>query len=112
LRELFNDNWKLDGNHVEGPEFFKYNKDDQKEETWGLLVDQYRSGEGYLPLLTTDISDATGEKWRILNKDAGDYSFDQLKKRHGTILPITKKEYNSIMSKWGPKAPIAKYDFE
>ncbi len=101
LRELFNDNWKLDGNQVEGPEFFKYNKDDQKVETWGLLVDQYRSGEGYLPLLTTDISDATGEKWRMLNKDAGEYSFDQLKKRHGTILPITEKEYNAIMTKWG-----------
>lgn len=86
---------ELTGKDVEGPEFFKFNG----AEEWGLLVDQYATGKGYLPLVTTDISDTTGSSWR--KPAADEYSFGSLKKRHGSILPITKTEYEAIMSKWG-----------
>jgi len=86
---------KLTGKDVEGPEFFKFNG----EEKWGLLVDQYATNGGYLPIITTDIGDPTGACWR---KPASDeYSFGSLKKRHGTILPITKSEYEALLAKWG-----------
>ncbi|MNM09810.1 Glycosyl hydrolases family 43 [compost metagenome] len=86
----------LTGKDVEGPEFFKFNNDDGK---WGLLVDQYAAGKGYLPIVTTDLGDTTGACWRKLEPE--EYTFDILKKRHGTILPITKREYEDIWEKWG-----------
>jgi hypothetical protein len=88
---------QLTGHDVEGPIFFKFNGD----EKWALLVDQYGTGKGYLPIITTDIGDTTGESWN--RPLAGEYSFDTLKKRHGTILPITKSEYDALLAKWGRK---------
>src|SRR5690606_4028328 len=51
----------LTGGDVEGPQFFKYNDDDaplddqgNPVDQWALLVDQYGSGAGYYPLVTTD----------------------------------------------------------
>jgi hypothetical protein len=85
---------QLTGKDVEGPEFFKYNGTGK----WGLLVDQYATNRGYLPIVTADIGDTTGGCWRVLEKD--EYSFDSLKKRHGTVLPITKREYDAILAKW------------
>jgi hypothetical protein len=86
---------RLTGKDVDGPEFFKFNG----EEKWGLLVDQYRASGGYLPIVTTDIGDPTGACW---HKPApNEYALGSLKKRHGSILPITKHEYESILAKWG-----------
>lgn len=85
----------LTGRDVEGPEFFKFNGEDK----WGLLVDQYATSGGYLPIMTTNIGDRTGQCWTRPSLDA--YSFGSLKKRHGSILPITKREYDAILSKWG-----------
>ncbi|RIX59532.1 1,4-beta-xylanase [Paenibacillus nanensis] len=86
---------RLTGKDVEGPEFFKFNG----EEKWGLLVDQYASDGGYLPIVTTDIGDPTGASWRRLKPE--EYAFGRLKKRHGTILPLFKGEYDAIWAKWG-----------
>ncbi|MCV4231417.1 glycoside hydrolase family 43 protein [Virgibacillus sp. LDC1] len=85
----------LTGKDVEGPEFFKFNG----EEKWGLLVDQYSTSGGYLPIITTDIGEPTGACWR--KPEPEEYDFGILKKRHGSILPITKSEYEAIQSKWG-----------
>ncbi|PWW02562.1 hypothetical protein DFQ01_109187 [Paenibacillus cellulosilyticus] len=85
----------LTGKDVEGPQFFKFNG----EEKWGLLVDQYATSGGYLPIITTDIGDTTGECWR--KPEPGEYAFGDLKKRHGSILPITKSEYEAVAKKWG-----------
>lgn len=87
----------LTGKDVEGPEFFKFNG----EEKWGLLVDQYSTSGGYLPIITTDMSDWTGACWR--KPEPEEYDFGKLKKRHGSILPITKSEYEAIQSKWGSR---------
>lgn len=85
----------LTGRDVEGPEFFKFNG----ENKWGLLVDQYATSGGYLPIMTTDIGDRTGTSWSMPAPDH--YSFGHLKKRHGSILPVTKREYYGILSAWG-----------
>lgn len=85
----------LTGKDVEGPQFFKFNG----EEKWGLVVDQYSTGKGYLPILTSDLGDATGESWSRLEPDQ--YSFGSLKKRHGSILPVTESEYAAILKAWG-----------
>lgn len=89
----------LDNGFLEGPELFQYNKKDWADENipeYGIMADQYAIGAGYLPLTTTDLEDTTNAKnsWRILN--AEDYSFDQLKKRHGTIMRITKEEIERL----------------
>jgi len=88
----------LTGKEVEGPEFFKFNGEDQ----WGLLVDQYASSEGYLPIITSDIGDTTGVCWKKLKSD--EYDFGGAKKRHGTILPINRREYEALLNKWGAYA--------
>lgn len=85
---------ELTGKDVEGPQFFKFNG----EEKWGLLVDQYATSGGYLPIITTDIGDTTGQCWR--KPDRNEYSFGSLKKRHGSVLPITKGEYEAMLNKW------------
>ncbi|GMK40385.1 hypothetical protein PCCS19_34410 [Paenibacillus sp. CCS19] len=84
----------LTGKDVEGPQFFKFNN----EEKWGLLVDQYATGGGYLPITTTDIGDTTGQCWR--KPERHEYSYGSLKKRHGSVLPITKREYEAVLNKW------------
>ena len=89
----------LDNSSLEGPELFRYNQKDWADKAvpeYGLIADQYMADGGYLPLTTTDISDATNanNSWKLLSKE--EYSFDQLKKRHGTILCITKKEMDEL----------------
>ena len=105
LKDIFNNN-NYSGSKLEGPEFFKYNEDDyltdadgNPVETWGLMCDQYSEGKGYLPFRTTNIADQTTASW----SPASDVNFGSLKKRHGTILPVTRAEYNLIMQEIGKK---------
>lgn len=89
----------LDNSTLEGPELFQYNKRDWADPEvpeYGLMADQYSVGAGYLPLKTTNIEDADNSKgsWKLLNDS--EYSFDRLKKRHGTILRITRKELDRL----------------
>lgn len=89
----------LDNGSLEGPELFQYNKKDwanPEVPEYGLMADQYMLGTGYLPLTTTDIEDVDNSKhsWKVLSKE--DYSFDVLKKRHGTIMRITKEEVKRL----------------
>ena len=86
----------LDNSMLEGPELFLYNKKDWSNPSvpeYGIMADQYAVGAGYLPLVTTDFEDRdnSNNSWRLLKKD--NYSFDRLKKRHGTICSITREEY-------------------
>jgi hypothetical protein len=77
---------------VEGPTAFKFND----REEWCLMVDQFASGKGYLPLVTNNLE--SGE-FHIL--DSKDYFMGYNKKRHGSILNITKDEYDALIEKWG-----------
>lgn len=81
---------------VEGPAVFKF----EDREEWCLLVDQYATEGGYLPFVTNDL--ASGE-FRILNPE--EYSLG-IKKRHGSVLKLTEKEYEELEVAWGAKNPI------
>lgn len=89
----------LDNSSLEGPELFVYNRKDWENPEvpeYGLIADQYMAGTGYLPLKTTDLEDRDNSKgsWKILS--GAEYSFDRLKKRHGTILRITGEELRRL----------------
>lgn len=114
------DNSGYSGAMLEGPEFFKYNEDDwlldedgKPVETWGLMCDQYAQGLGYLPFRTTDIGDMSTDSWST----ASDIDFGVLKKRHGSILPITQEEYSRIRTEIGGEGDVeekilAQFDFD
>lgn len=89
----------LDNGDLEGPELFIYNKKDWENKDvpeYGIMADRYMADLGYLPLKTTDINDKKNENnsWKVL--DNTEYSFDKLKKRHGTIVNITYDEVKRI----------------
>ncbi len=89
----------LNNGDLEGPELFVINKKDRVNKDipeYGIMMDRFQADLGYLPLITTDIEDKTNSKnsWKVLGKD--EYSFDKLKKRHGTILNITYEEVKRI----------------
>lgn len=89
----------FDNGDLEGPEIFMFNKkdwDDENVPEYGIICDRFQADLGYLPFVTTDIEDRDNSKssWRVLSNDK--YSFDQLKKRHGTILNITKEELERL----------------
>lgn len=94
----------LDNSMLEGPELFRYNKCDWADKNvpeYGLIADQFMLGTGYLPFTTTDIEDRDNSKgsWKLLKPEQ--YSFDRLKKRHGTILNITGSELEYIKRNMG-----------
>ncbi len=87
---------ELTGGLIEGPEFFKFND----EQRWGLYADNYQlPGFGYIPMTTTDLSDTTGTAWKLYGRD--EYDFGNLKKRHGSVMGITKDEYNRLLDVYG-----------
>ena len=114
------DNSGYSGAMLEGPEFFKYNEDDwlpdedgNPVETWGLMCDQYAQSLGYLPFRTTDIGDMSTDSWST----ASDINLGVLKKRHGSILPITQEEYSRIRTEIGGEGDVeekilAQFDFD
>lgn len=83
---------RLDG--VEGPEC--YLLPDGK--TWCLIVDRFREGKGYLPLLS-DTPDK-GE-FRIL--DESHYDMGRNKKRHGGVLRLEDEAYRRLRDAFGDK---------
>lgn len=94
---------------VEGPIIFKMNKksEDGKGQ-WCLMVDRFARGQGYYPLITTDLS--SGE-FRML--DQSEYSFPKDSKfRHGYVMPVTASEYSALQRKWGADDYVDKYQLE
>lgn len=77
---------------VEGPAIFKFND----REEWCLMVDQYAAKAGYLPFVTSSLSDGT---FRMLGQE--EYNMGTNKKRHGSVLNITLEEYNNLRNAWG-----------
>jgi hypothetical protein len=74
---------------VEGPLIYKLNDDDASQNTWCLMVDQYASGKGYLPLITNDLS--SGEFAKV-----SDYNLGDNLKRHGCVFRLTSEEYERL----------------
>ena len=97
-----NNNWS--GKNLEGPELFRYNTDDVlnkdgKSMKYGLMWDQYASGKGYLPFYSADLGSINTADWA----QASEVNFGKLKKRHGTILPVTAAEYQAVMKAFNKK---------
>jgi len=72
----------------EGPTIYKING----ENKWCLLLDYYSKGQGYKPFVTNDIDTGIFER-------GNDFNFDGIY-RHGTVMPITEKEYNRLKEKY------------
>jgi len=72
----------------EGPTVYKLNGEDK----WCLLLDNYGDG-GYKPFVTDDIS-----KGRFVSGD--EFDFGGVTFRHGTVIPITKGEYDALVTKY------------
>ena len=99
LESIFN-NTGYSGTYLEGPELFAYCEDDwltgedgTSIPTFGLICDRFKERTGYLPFRSTNLSDSTNTSWSV----AADVNFGALKKRHGSILPITAEEYDRVM---------------
>ncbi|MEI5676132.1 MULTISPECIES: immunoglobulin-like domain-containing protein [unclassified Nocardioides] len=95
LSSIFGDP-NFSGARLEGPEFFEYNDDDRNapdQRLWGLLADEYWNGSGYFPFRTTDVAATNAPPWVNAKSSV---NFGALKKRHGTILPITRGELDAV----------------
>ena len=67
----------------EGPTIYKRNN----SEEWCLMLDNYSKG-GYKPFVTSNLKNG-------VFSNAGDIKFDGTY-RHGTVMPITQAEYESL----------------
>jgi hypothetical protein len=88
----------LTGSQVEGPMWMRFN--DRNE--WTLYLDQYSSGRGYLPVLTTNPS-STGT-YRVAA--SGSYNMGVARKRHGSILNLTAAEQSRVLARWGSTTAV------
>ncbi|MCD0443987.1 glycoside hydrolase family 43 protein [Glycomyces sp. A-F 0318] len=80
----------LTGSGVEGPMWAKFN--DRAE--WALWLDQYATGRGYMPVLTTNPANVGGYR-----KTTG-YGLGSNLKRHGFILNLTSAEESRVLSRY------------
>ena len=87
------------GKQVEGPILFELNQ----RQGWGLLMDQYSSGRGYLPFVTPDLDAPRGFAF----PPPDGYSLGASHKRHGGILNITRAEYEALRARW-PSHPLVR----
>lgn len=71
---------------VEGPIAFRLS-----DGRWCLLVDQYSTGKGYLPLISEN-----PKKGDFKIMEEGTYDMGKNLKRHGGILPITREEFECL----------------
>ena len=77
---------------VEGPIIFPIAEQGQ----WCLMVDQFATNGGYLPLVTDDLKSGV---FRIL--ESTQYDMGQNKKRHGSVLVLTDAEYARLVNAFG-----------
>lgn len=73
---------------VEGPECYQL-----PDGAWCLIVDQFATGKGYLPMVADTLCSGT---FRILSE--GEYSLGQTRKRHGGVIAITGEEMKKLQA--------------
>ncbi len=84
------------GRQVEGPILFTFNEGGK----WGLYIDRYATGGGYIPLISTDLDEPEG----FHHLSSEDFDMGLSLKRHGGILNITRSEYEALLARW-PSEP-------
>lgn len=72
---------------VEGPECYQL-----PDGRWCLIVDQFSTGKGYLPLVTDSLAKAD---FRILPQNA--YYMGKMRKRHGGVIAISEEEAERLL---------------
>lgn len=75
----------------EGPECYPMKSRPGEPPTWCLILDYYSKGQGYQPFVTQDL--ASGQF-----KAGEGFSFP-FRFRHGSIMPVSQKEYENLESK-------------
>ncbi|GAA1666253.1 hypothetical protein GCM10009830_09900 [Glycomyces endophyticus] len=94
----------LTGGGVEGPMWQKFN--DRTE--WALWLDQYATGRGYMPVLTTNPAAVSGYR------TTSGYSLGANLKRHGFVLNLTQAEETRVLGRY--QAPtwnrLQSYNFQ
>lgn len=88
------------GGCYEGPEFFVFNSDDVTGDqvVYGMYADLHGAGMGYKSFETVDPGSTSAADWSF----TPDTEFGELKKRHGTVLPITREEYRRVLNAYSP----------
>lgn len=86
---------------VEGPEFFRFNPTDilrtnGRKMRFGLMVDRFSTGEGYITVRASELGSVSSADWLA----ADDIDLGPVLKRHGSILPITKDEFKSVINSY------------
>ncbi|HEY0238245.1 MAG TPA: family 43 glycosylhydrolase, partial [Friedmanniella sp.] len=99
----------------EGPSLFKANAGDENGYQYYLFADQpsYHGGPNhYVPMATTDITDASA--WTVIGDQMPEESFptnsDGGKPRHGTVLPVTRSQYQTVLEAYAPALAVVSVD--
>lgn len=94
----------------EGPSIFPANPGDVNDFDWYLFIDQpsYHGGPNhYIPFGSTDITD--GSSWQALGsilRENLPQNSDGGKPRHGTVLPVTRAEYQTVLEGFAPEIAV------
>lgn len=98
----------------EGPSLFKANDGDVNGYQYYLFADQpsYHQGPNhYVPMATEDI--ASGQ-WTVIGNKMPEANFptnsDGGKPRHGTVLPVTRAQYQKVLEAYAPAAAVKSVD--
>lgn len=98
----------------EGPNIFQGNAGDVNGYKWYLFIDQpdYHGGPNhYVPFASNDLTD--GESWvSVANKlrDNLPQNADGGKPRHGTVIPVTRAEYQKVLEEYQPDIAVKTVD--
>lgn len=94
----------------EGANIFAANEGDVNGLDWFLFIDQpnYHGGPNhYVPFGTTDIDD--GNAWQPLGsklRQGLPQNADGGKPRHGTVIPVTRAEYQKVLEAYAPNIAV------
>lgn len=98
----------------EGANVFPANPGDVNGLDWFLFIDQpnYHGGPNhYVPFGTTDLND--GNAWQPLGaklRQSLPQNADGGKPRHGTVIPITRAEYQRVLEAYAKNVAVASVD--
>ncbi|MFG3340692.1 immunoglobulin-like domain-containing protein [Glycomyces sp. NPDC048151] len=94
----------------EGPSVFPANEGDVNGYEWYLFIDQpsYHAGPNYyIPFATDDIAD--GNAWEPVGSTLRENlpeNADGGKPRHGTVIPVTRAEYETVLQAFAPDLAV------
>ena len=94
----------------EGPNVFPANEGDVNGLDWYLFIDQpnYHGGPNhYVPFGTTDLDGGTWQPLGAKLRQGLPQNADGGKPRHGTVLPITRAEYQKVLEAYAPDIAVA-----